>query len=82
MEGSIAVREKTIEDRIRELANPELCKSGDEAEKIIQMLSSERLRYSTNWHNQEERLRREIDRLQTEIRALTGYIQFKELVER
>lgn len=74
-----AVREKTIEDRIRELANPELCKRGDEADMIIELLNIERAKTAEIYYNENRKLEREIEQLKTEVKALTGYIQFKDL---
>lgn len=78
IEGT-GVKEKTIEDRIRDLANPDLCKSGDEAEEIINSLHHERAKIIASNHNENKKLLSEINQLRVEIKALTGYIAFKEL---
>jgi hypothetical protein len=72
------VRELTIEERIRNLANPELTKSGTEADTIIQMLDRERAKVAEKNYRYVKELEREISQLRTEIRAIVGYIQYRE----
>ena len=74
----IASREKTIEERIKDLANPELCKTGEEVKIIIDMLHSERAKVAENNYHHVKELEREIAQLRMEIRAIVGYIQYRE----
>lgn len=79
LENAGAVRVKTIEERILDLANPELCKDGTEAEKIIKMLNNERAQITETSIRYTEELEREISQLKTEIKALVFYIQLKDI---
>ena len=76
--AGVALREKTIEERIKDLANPELCRTGEEAKIIIDMLNSERARVAENNYCHVRELEREIAQLRTEIKAIVGYIQYRE----
>lgn len=78
MSATMGLREKTIEERIWELANPDLCKTGEEAEVIIKMLHDERARQAEQAYRTVQALEKEISQLRVEIRAIVGYIQYRE----
>lgn len=73
------LREKTIEERIVDLANPALCKTGTEVDTIIEMLQRERSIVAENNYCHVKELEAEIAQLRTEIKAIVGYIQYREV---
>jgi DNA primase catalytic subunit len=76
--NDVGVREKTIEELIRDLANPELTKSGNEADRIISKIRDEKAMIAERNHHEMEKLLEENELLKTEIKAMAGYIRFKE----
>lgn len=79
MSNGCGVRGKTIEECIRDLANPDLKKSGNEADQIISMIENEKNVVAEKNYRDIRNLEKKVAQLKTEIKVLVAYIQMNDL---